>query len=112
MTPQSTFLILATVRDGQLDNLRALLASMNKTVGHADPENHLVPFGRFDRLHVARFVILEATTADDIKDFGVTPYEWRPSMAFLGDCDGDRVSFLGGADGTCGIGSETNIFLL
>ena len=94
MTPQSTFLIVAPVRDGHMDNLRALLVSMNKTVGHADPVNPLVPFGRFDRLHVARFVILEAKTADEITAHGVAPYPWRTSLAFLGDCDGDRDSFI------------------
>jgi len=59
MTPQSTFMIVAAIREGQMESLRSLLASMNKTVGHADPANGLVPFGRFDRLHMARFVILE-----------------------------------------------------
>ncbi len=49
------------------------------------PANDLVPFGRFDRLHVARFVILELKTADDIKVYGLTPHAWRPSLAFLGD---------------------------
>ena len=94
MTPQSTFMIVAAIREGQMESLRSLLASMNKTVGHADPENGLVPFGRFDRLHVARFVILELNTADEIQAYGLTPHEWRPSLAFLGDCDGDRGSFL------------------
>ena len=77
-----------------MDSLRALLASMNLAPGLADPQNHLVPFGRFDRLHVARFVILEAKTADEIKEFGLAPYEWRPALLFLGDCDGDADSFL------------------
>jgi len=94
MKPQSTFLIIAVVREGQLDDLRKLLSTMNETVGHADPQNSLVPFGRFDHLHVARFVILEAKTAADMKAFGLPPYEWRPSLAFLGDCDGDTDSFL------------------
>ena len=94
MTPQSTFLIVAVIREGQLGNLRKLLATMNTIVGHADPENNLVPFGRFDRLHVARFVILEAKTADDMKEYGLAPYEWRPTLAFLGDCDGDGDLFL------------------
>ncbi len=94
MTPQSTFLISAVIRDGQMENLRNLLGSMNGTGGRVDPENVLVPFGRFDRLHVARFVILEAKTADDIKVFGLAPYDWRPTLLFVGDCDGDRDSFL------------------
>jgi hypothetical protein len=94
MTPQSTFMIVAAIREGQLESLRSLLASMNKIVGHADPANGLVPFGRFDRLHVARFVILELKTADDMQAYGLTPHAWRPSLALLGDCDGERASFL------------------
>jgi hypothetical protein len=94
MTPQSTFMIVAAIREGQMDGLRSLLASMNKTLGHADPQNGLVPFGRFDRLHVARFVILELNTADDIRAYGLMPHAWRPSLAFLGDCDGNRKSLL------------------
>lgn len=96
MTPQSTFLICAPVRDGQLGSLRKLLAKMNtaKAIGHADPTNKLVAFGRFERLHFARFTIIETTIADEIKAFGVTPRPWQPTLAFLGDCDGDRDSFL------------------
>lgn len=94
MTPQSNFMIVAPVRDGQLDELRILLATMNRFIAHADPDNTLVPFGKFERLHFARFIIIEAKTADEIKAFGVTPRPWQPSLAFLGDCDGDRDSFL------------------
>ena len=39
---------------------------MNRRPGVADPENALVPFGRFERLHFARFVVLDAATAGDI----------------------------------------------
>ncbi|MEE9425695.1 MAG: hypothetical protein V3V18_12085 [Methylococcales bacterium] len=94
MTPQSTFMIVATVSDGQLDKLRTLLATMNKILAHADPNNSLVPFGHFDRLHFARFMIIEATTAADIKEFGVTPRPWQPALAFLGDFDGEQDLFL------------------
>jgi len=94
MTPQSTFMICATVRDGQMKKLRTLLSTMNKAVGRTNPDNKLVPFGRFGRLHFARFTIIEAKTADEIKAFGVTPRPWQPTLAFLGDCDGDRDSFL------------------
>jgi hypothetical protein len=94
MTPQSSFMICAVVHDGQLPSLRKLLASMNDIIAHADPDNKLVPFGRFDRLHFARFTIIEAITADEIREFGVTPRPWQPTLAFLGDCDGDRDSFL------------------
>ena len=94
MTPQSNFMIVAAVRDGQLDSLRTLLAGMNKTVGLADPSNTLVPFGQFERLHMARFAIIEASTADDIKAYGKKPYPWPPTLVFLGDFDGGRKAFL------------------
>lgn len=94
MTPQSTFMITATVRVGELQNLRTLLASMNKIPGHADPDNNLVPFGKFDRLHFARFVIIESKTLQEIREFGVKPRPWRPMLAFLGDIDGDMHTFL------------------
>lgn len=94
MTPQSTFMICAVIRDGQLESLRKLLASMNKLIAHADPDNNLVPFAQFERLHFARFTIIEAKTADEIREFGVPPRPWQPTLAFLGDCDGDRDTFL------------------
>ena len=94
MTPQSTFMIVATVSDAQLKKLRQLLATMNNLPGHANPDNSLVPFGRFERLHFARFMIIEAITADEIREFGVTPRPWPPTLAFFGDIDGDKDSFL------------------
>ncbi|OAI13253.1 hypothetical protein A1359_12690 [Methylomonas lenta] len=94
MTPQSNFMIVATVREGQLAALRDLLAGMNKSIGLADPDNALVPFGRFERLHMARFVIIEAITANDIRAYGKPPYPWQPALAFIGDCDGNRDAFL------------------
>lgn len=94
MTPQSTFMIAARVRSGQEDKLRSLLASMNKLPGHADPDNPIIPFRRFDRLHFARFTIIEAKTAEEIKAFGVTPRPWQPTLVFFGDIDGDKDAFL------------------
>jgi len=94
MTPQSTFMIVATVPDARLESLRQLLAAMNNLPAHANPDNSLLPFGRFKRLHFARFMIIEAITADEIKEFGVTPRPWPPTLAFFGDIDGDKNSFL------------------
>jgi len=94
MTPQSTFMILAPLADGQEASLAALLASMNGATGMADPKNALVPFGRFEQLHVARFAIIKANTSDDIGVYGVTPTEWPPSLVFLGDCDGPAELLL------------------
>lgn len=94
MTPQSHFMILATISDGQIKKLRKLLASMNTLIVNSDPDNKLVPFGQFDHLHSARFMIIESDILDEIKEFGVTPRPWRPTLVFLGEIDGDKDSFL------------------
>jgi hypothetical protein len=87
-------MILAEIREGEVENLRKLLAGMNRFVGHADPDNPLIPFARFERLHMARFTILEANTAEEMRFHGIEPYPWRTSLVFLGDCDGEWLSFF------------------
>jgi hypothetical protein len=94
MTPQSTFMVVAPVAAGREADLRALLASMNVLPGMADPDNDLVPFGRFERLHVARFLVLEAPTGDDILVYDIPPSPWPAALVFLGDCDGPAATFL------------------
>ena len=94
MTPQSSFAVVAPLEDGRESELRALLASMNRRPGVADPDNSLVPFGRFDRLHFARLVVLDDQTAKDIAEHGVTPASHPVALAFMGDCDGPADDFL------------------
>ena len=88
-------MVVAAVESvGQLEKLRELLATMNSIPGHANPDNDLVPFSRFDGLHFARFVIIESDILDEIKEFGKTPRPWKPSLAFICEFDGDRKAFL------------------
>ena len=94
MTPQSTFMVVAPIADGRRAELEALLTSMNSVSCMADPANGLVPFGSFDRLHFARFVILDPQTLGDIGVYGGQPPPWTASLAFLGDCDGDADSLV------------------
>jgi hypothetical protein len=94
MTPQSLFMLVALLEANRAGALRALLASMNLRPGVADPENRLVPFGRFDRLHFARFVILDDPAADDIAVYGLPRPEFATSLAFLADCDGPADEFV------------------
>jgi hypothetical protein len=82
---------LAANREGELRNL---LASMNFRPGVVNPQNAILPFGRFERLHFARFVILADQTVDDIREYGVPPPTAVASLAFLGDCDGDADDFI------------------
>ncbi len=104
MTPQSTFMVLAPIAVGAEDALDALLASMNLRPGVVDPFNALVPFGKFDKLHFARFVILEGRTGGDVNVYCFAPSAFPRSLAFLGDCDGPADTFLSELVGTAGSG--------
>jgi hypothetical protein len=74
-------------------DLLALLATMNEAPGHADPANRLVPFGEFQELHFARFVVLDDRTLQDLAYYEQSFPDAPVYLAFLGDCDGpsDRV---------------------
>ena len=94
MTPQGNFLVMAPILAGREGELRDLLAAMNKDPGVVDPHNLLIPFGRFDRLHYARLVILSDPTAADIVAYGVPVPDLPPTLAFFGDCDGSGDALL------------------
>jgi hypothetical protein len=99
-------MIVATVRDDALGDLRRLLSGMNRLPAFADPDNALIPFGLFDRLHTARLVIIESHTLEEIRAFGVTPRPWQPTLAFMGDIDGDIDDFLAELVDRAGSGLE------
>src|SRR5438046_2023023 len=94
MTPQTSFMILATIIPDRETDLRRLLAAMNLEPGSLDPLNFLVPFGRFHQLHFARFVILDDDTVDDIRSYGLPSVIYPTYLAFLGDIDGTLDDFL------------------
>ncbi|MBV8531823.1 MAG: hypothetical protein JO104_10930 [Candidatus Eremiobacteraeota bacterium] len=94
MTPQSAFFVLAPVRSGAQNDLTALLETMNAQPGHADPRNALVPFGEFDRLHFARICIVRDDTTADVAAHGLSPAQYPPYLAFVGDVDESAETFL------------------
>lgn len=94
MTPQSHLLVIAPIKMERKAELRSLLASMNSQPGQADPANPLVPFGQFEQIHFARFVILEDQTLDDIhKLYGVPRVDYPVTLAFFADFDGPADDF-------------------
>src|SRR5450631_386239 len=107
MTPQSSFMVVAAIAPAREGDLRQLLASMNRAPGVVDPQNSLVPFGSFDRLHFARLLILDDPTTSDIKAYRVEPIRYPTYLAFLGDVDGDPEEFLADLVGRAGRGLET-----
>jgi hypothetical protein len=104
MTPQSNFMIVAPVATGRTDDLRQLLATMNRKKGIVDVSNRLIPFAELDRLHFARLVILEDQTIDDIRAFGRQPSDYPLYLAFLGDFDGPSDDFLADMSARCEAG--------
>jgi hypothetical protein len=87
-------MVTAPVKPDRVQDLRDLLATMNSGPGMVDPMNPLVPFGRFDTIHVARFVIADDQTLDDRAAFPSLPASERILLIFLADCDGPGDELL------------------
>lgn len=97
-------MVTAPVRPDRVQDLRDLLATMNSAPGVVDPDNALVPFGRFETIHVARFVVADDQTLDDRAAFpGLQPSERIP-LIFLADCDGPGDATLARMAAECGSG--------
>jgi hypothetical protein len=102
---QDHFMVTAPVRPGRAQDLRALLATMNSGPGMVDPHNALVPFGRFEDIHVARFVVAEDNTIADNDYFpGQLPPAERVLLIFLADCDGSADDLMARIVGEAGGG--------
>ena len=104
MTPQSSFMILATILPARETELRRLLATMNHEPGVFNPANALLPFGQFNTLHFARILILDDQTTNDITVYGMPRVEFPTYLAILGDCDGPADQFLAEMVQVAGIG--------
>jgi hypothetical protein len=94
MTPQSSFMVVAAIDPAKLGALRTLLLSMNSLPGNADPDNDVVPFGLFDKLHFARFSILDDQTTGDWEVYDLPRPVFPLWLAFIGDIDGDYAAFM------------------
>ena len=87
-------MVVAPLDVKRTDELRSLLATMNRAPGTANPDNELIPFGRFADLHFARIVILEDQTLDDITTaYGLPRQNYPLQLTFLADFDGDADRF-------------------
>ena len=87
-------MVVAPLDVKRVNELRNLLATMNRVPGTANPNNELIPFGRFDDLHFARIMVLEDQTLDDITTaYGKARQSFPTYLAFLADFDGDADRF-------------------
>ena len=107
MTPQSDFLVIAPVEPAHEDELRRLLASMNSAPGRVIPDHPIFPFARFDRIHFARFFIVEDLTTGDVRLYHRVAGQYPLYLAFAGEIDGDVDSFLREARDAAGEGLRT-----
>ena len=109
MMPQANLFVAAPLKMDRVAELKSLLVSMNVDPGMANPQNPIVPFGQFDRLHFARFVILEDQSLDDIHTaYGLPRRDYPVMLAFIADFDGDADDFRAelasrAGDGLCRI---------
>jgi hypothetical protein len=96
MLPQDSFVVVAKINSGRIDALRSLLATMTfaDRTGFADPANSLVPFGVFETIHFARFVVLADNTLRDRRVYPGLPAEEPNYLCFMVDCDGSADELL------------------
>jgi hypothetical protein len=94
MTPQFNFMVAAPVASEQVSDLRELLLSMNVADGEADPQNAIVPFGDFPRLHFTRILIVDDRTVDDLAAYNLPPPDYPTYLVLLGEYDGPREDML------------------
>ncbi len=95
MVRQGHVFVAAPIRFGCRADLESLLATMTREPGQADPENALVPFGRLNRIHVARFVILDDPSLPDRLLLAESlPVHEPVRLAFIADFDGDEADFF------------------
>ena len=87
-------MVVAPLDVKRTDELRSLLATMNRAPGMANPDNEIIPFGRLQALHFARIVVLEDQTLDDITTaYGLPRQNYPTYLTFLADFDGDVDRF-------------------
>jgi len=87
-------MVVAPLDVKRTDELRSLLATINRVPGMANPDNEIIPFGRLPDLHFARIVVLEDQTLDDITTaYGLPRRNYPLYLAFLADFDGDVDRF-------------------
>jgi hypothetical protein len=92
VTPQHDFMIAAPLRAGARPSIDDLLASMAVEPGLADPDNPLLPFSRFPRIHFARLLLLDDPSLADRTHFPNLYFPCPVRLALLVVCDGPAES--------------------
>jgi hypothetical protein len=81
-------MIAAPLRAGARPSIDDLLESMAREPGLADPENPLLPFARFPKIHFARLLLLDDPSLADRTCFPNLYFPCPVRLALLVVCDG------------------------
>lgn len=93
MTPQASFLYASPIKAGCGNDLRSLLAGMNRVPGVVDPLNSLIPFARFRNLHFARVLVVTDLGATDRAVYGLPVTGLPDYLVLMGEVDGSEEKF-------------------
>jgi hypothetical protein len=104
MTPQTDFMVVAPIRDGQIKAVRDFLMHhcAEGTPGHADRGNPAIAFDRIATLHNIRVAILDDPSLADRR---VHPRDWPEesiALALIGVCDGEAKAIYTALVAVCG----------
>jgi hypothetical protein len=102
---QGHLFVAAPIRHGRREELETLLATMTLAPGQADPDNALVPFGRLEQVHFARFVVLDDPSLPDRITLAESlPVHEPLRLAFIADFDGTEAQFVAALTAVAGPG--------
>jgi hypothetical protein len=93
---QDRFVVVAEVTAARVQELRDCLAAITLPgmPGAADPDNAILPFGHYETIHFARFVVLEDHTLGDRSAWPELPPTEPVYVLFMADCDGGASALL------------------
>lgn len=104
MTPQHDFMIAAPLKAGARPSIDALLESMALEPGLADPDNEILPFARFPKIHFARLLLLDDPSLADRVHFPNLYFPCPVRLALLVVCDGPAAAQIDELAATAGDG--------
>ncbi|GAC1629156.1 MAG: hypothetical protein NVS4B11_27730 [Ktedonobacteraceae bacterium] len=76
MTHQVALTIITRIKPGETENIKQLLTAMGSNAA----QNDIIPFGKFSKVHFARFVVLDASS--DMQGSVISP-----GLIFMVECD-------------------------
>lgn len=97
----------APLLPGTLQEVHALLTSMNLRPGIYDPANGLLPLHTFKQVHFARVLVVRDLAAEDRAVYGLPVSGLPDYLVFLAEIDGEEAEFRTALAHTAARGVQT-----